>query len=123
MAQAKKKELRTLFHEILLGSRLSQFFKQEHRFHPTRKWRFDYADEQNLIAVEVEGGAWIRGRHTRGAGYIGDCDKYNTAQLLGWKILRIASVAQARSFPTLYSELRCSLKLALAVLSVRLLTH
>ncbi len=39
--------------------------------------------------MEVEGGAWTRGRHTRGKGFIGDMDKYNQAALLGYKLLRV----------------------------------
>lgn len=62
---------------------------REHRFHATRKWRFDYALPGRLmIALEVEGGVWTGGRHTRGAGYLGDCEKYNEAALLGWLVLR-----------------------------------
>ena len=60
----------------------------EHRFHTTRKWRFDLACPSRRIAVEIEGGAWSRGRHTRGVGYIGDMEKYNCAILLGWRVFR-----------------------------------
>jgi very-short-patch-repair endonuclease len=65
-------------------------FVREHRFHPTRKWRFDFAvlPIEKKIAVEVEGGVWSGGRHTRGSGYIGDMEKYNEAALMGWKVLR-----------------------------------
>ena len=60
----------------------------EYRFHPTRKFRFDWCWPEYLIAVEVEGGVWTRGRHTRGAGFLRDCFKYNEAALLGWIVLR-----------------------------------
>ncbi len=60
----------------------------EHRFHPTRRWRFDYAWPDHRVALEVEGGIWSGGRHTRGAGYLGDLEKYNAATLLGWRVLR-----------------------------------
>ena len=60
----------------------------EYRFHPFRKWRFDFAWPEQKVAVEIEGGIWTRGRHTRGAGYLGDLEKYNEAQLLGWIVLR-----------------------------------
>lgn len=56
---------------------------------PPREWRFDFAWPGWTVAVEVEGGAWSKGRHTRGAGFIADMQKYNTAALLGWKVLRI----------------------------------
>jgi hypothetical protein len=60
----------------------------EYRFHPTRRWRFDGAYPDRKIAYEVEGGVWSKGRHTRGAGYTGDCVKYNEATLLGWQVYR-----------------------------------
>ena len=61
----------------------------EYRFHPVRRWRFDYAWVDARLALEVEGGAWTRGRHTRGKGFIGDMTKYNTATIMGWRILRV----------------------------------
>ena len=60
----------------------------EYRFHPTRRWRYDYAWPDRLIAVEIEGGVWRNGRHTRGLGFLGDMEKYNTGVKLGWRILR-----------------------------------
>ncbi len=60
----------------------------EHKFHPTRKWRLDWADVKKKIAIETEGGVWVGGRHTSGSGFIKDMEKYNAAVLLGWKLLR-----------------------------------
>ena len=60
----------------------------EYRFHDTRKWRFDYAIPSKKIAVEIEGGAWINGRHNRAQGFIADMEKYNTAAAMGWRLLR-----------------------------------
>lgn len=60
----------------------------ELRFHPTRKWRFDYAFPDNKIAIEKEGGIWTGGRHSRGAGMVKDMEKYNEAELLGWHVFR-----------------------------------
>lgn len=61
----------------------------EFRFHPSRRWRFDYAWPQHKIALEVEGGAYTKGRHTRGKGFVNDMDKYNQALQLGWKVIRV----------------------------------
>ena len=61
---------------------------EEHRFHPDRRWRFDFAWPDKMIALEIEGGAWTQGRHTRGKGYEGDCEKYSEAAILGWKVIR-----------------------------------
>jgi very-short-patch-repair endonuclease len=63
-------------------------YKKDYRFHPTRKWRFDFAFLDIKIAVEIEGGTYINGRHTRGKGYRNDCEKYNAAAVLGWTVLR-----------------------------------
>jgi hypothetical protein len=61
----------------------------EYRFDPRRRWRFDYAWPERRIALEVEGGAWLRGRHNRARGFIKDLEKYNEALLLGWRVLRV----------------------------------
>ena len=60
----------------------------EHKFHPVRRWRFDYAILDKKIAIEVEGGVWSNGRHTRGSGFLKDIEKYNNATLLGWRLVR-----------------------------------
>lgn len=61
----------------------------EFMFHPTRKWRFDYAIPAAQVAIEVEGGAYTQGRHTRGRGFEADMEKYNTAEAMGWHVLRV----------------------------------
>ena len=63
---------------------------REYRFHPTRRWRFDFAWPAQKVAVEIEGGVFSRGRHTRGSGFVKDCEKYNNAALMGWTVLRFA---------------------------------
>ncbi len=62
---------------------------REYRFHPVRGWLFDLAWVDIKLAAEVEGMVWAQGRHTRGSGFIDDCEKYNTAALMGWVVLRI----------------------------------
>ena len=59
---------------------------REHRFHETRKWRFDFAYPSQKLAIEVEGGVWSGGRHTRGSGFTNDCEKYNAALMNGWRV-------------------------------------
>ena len=60
----------------------------EHRFHATRRWRFDLAWTAQKIAVEIDGGGWVNGRHSRGAGIEKDSEKFNEAILLGWRVFR-----------------------------------
>ena len=40
--------------------------------------------------VEVEGGG-PRGRHCRVVGFEKDCEKYNAAVVLGWRVLRFTT--------------------------------
>lgn len=65
-------------------------FEREVRFHPVRRWRFDYLIGEKL-AVEVEGAVYSNGRHTRGKGYESDCEKYNEALILGYRVLRFTT--------------------------------
>lgn len=60
----------------------------EFRFHPTRRWRFDFAWPEKKIALEYEGGSFVGGRHTRGAGYERDAEKYSVAAIMGWCVIR-----------------------------------
>lgn len=62
--------------------------EEEYKFLQDRRFRFDFAWPTYKVAVEVEGGAWSNGRHTRGQGYIDDCKKYNLAVMWGWSLLR-----------------------------------
>ena len=73
---------------VLCRSDLGIECVKEYRFHSTRKWRFDYAIPDYKVALEVEGGVWSGGRHIRAQGFLGDMEKYNTATLMGWKVLR-----------------------------------
>lgn len=60
----------------------------EYVFAAPRRWRFDFCFVDERLAVEIEGGAWSGGRHTRGAGFVGDMGKYNAAVILGYRVLR-----------------------------------
>lgn len=61
----------------------------EWRFHAIRRWKLDWAFLSEKLAVEVDGGAWTAGRHTRGKGFEADIEKYAEAMCLGWTILRV----------------------------------
>ncbi|MHA2903163.1 hypothetical protein ACW9FB_11820 [Ralstonia mannitolilytica] len=56
-----------------------------------RRWKFDFANPALMVALEVEGGTWTRGRHTSGKGYAADCEKYSTAAVMGWRVLRFTT--------------------------------
>jgi len=55
-----------------------------------RRWRFDLAWTDRHLAVECDGGIWIGGRHTRGAGAESDCEKISEAVALGWRVMRVS---------------------------------
>lgn len=58
----------------------------EWAFHPTRKWRFDYAYPELKIAIEVDGGIFTGGRHSGGVGQLKDMEKMNAAASAQWLV-------------------------------------
>jgi very-short-patch-repair endonuclease len=60
----------------------------EFRFHDTRKWRADFAIPSKRLLIEIDGGIFSGGRHTRGAGFLADMEKMNNATMLGYRVLR-----------------------------------
>lgn len=80
---------------------------REHKFHSSRNWRFDFAWPELHVAVEIEGGAWANGRHSRGSGFQADCEKYNAALLQGWSVFRFttAMVKSGKAIDTILSVL------------------
>ena len=63
-------------------------FVTEYQFEPKRQWRSDYFFSSANLALEIEGGAFTNGRHTRGKGFIADMEKYNAMTMQGIKLLR-----------------------------------
>ena len=63
--------------------------EREYRFAPPPRWQFNFAWPDRKIALEIEGGSYVGGRHVRGAGFEADCVKYAAAMLLKWTVLRL----------------------------------
>ena len=59
----------------------------EYRFHVVRKWRIDIAFPENKLAIEVQGGIFINGRHSRGAALLKEWEKLNTLAEMGWRVM------------------------------------
>lgn len=78
--------------ETLLRSKGYTDFIIEARFHESRRWRFDFLWPLKRVALEIEGGVFMRGRHVRPKGFIDDCEKYNAATLAGYRVYRIPVV-------------------------------
>jgi len=74
---------------VLRGPKLTP----EYKFDAKRKFRFDFYVESNglKVAVELEGGVFIRGRHLRPGGFLRDMEKYNLAASKGILVFRIPS--------------------------------
>lgn len=64
---------------------------RELQFDEARRWRFDFAWPDVSLAVEVEGGTWSAGRHSRGSGFEADCTKYAEAVIRGWSVIRVTT--------------------------------
>ena len=81
----EKQPLRDVFTAICKTD-LKQNCEKEFRFHPVRKWRFDYACPELKIAIEVDGGIFTGGRHSGGVGQLKDFEKGNAACAMGWYV-------------------------------------
>lgn len=66
----------------------------QYRFNQFRKWTFDLCWVPEMIAVEIDGGIWLKTEDGRSAGhanpkrFISDIEKLNEAALAGWLVLR-----------------------------------
>ena len=78
---------------MLLAVQLEQAgipFQREFRFATPRRWRADFAEgftsRPNL--PEIDGGGYVAGRHSRGAGMEKDAEKQSAAAILGYRVIR-----------------------------------
>ncbi len=58
---------------------------------PRRKFRWDFAWVEERLLVEVQGGTWVNGGHSRGSGVSRDCEKLNLATLHGWRSINVTT--------------------------------
>ena len=67
--------------------------KRQYKFHEDRQWKADFAwtEHQYRIILEVDGGVFSGGRHTRGAEYTKDRKRDNEATLRGWTVYRVTT--------------------------------
>jgi len=56
-----------------------------------RKWRFDFCWPAARVALEVQGGGWVHGRHTQPKGFENDCEKASHAAACGWRLLLVTA--------------------------------
>jgi very-short-patch-repair endonuclease len=90
--------------ETLLAVQLEQAgipFEREYPFAQamSRKWRADFfIDSDKMegqpmypafgLLIEIDGGGWVQGRHTRGSGFEKDAEKASAAAILGYRVIR-----------------------------------
>lgn len=58
---------------------------------PGRRFKFDFAWEEERLLVEVQGATYVRGGHSTGTGIARDMEKLNLATLAGWRVLQFDS--------------------------------
>lgn len=87
---ARKDELVAEFRQVWRGLNGPDLV-EEYPFHSARRWRADFAHLDARVIIEIDGGVWSGGRHTRGGGFIEDCAKLNAAAVSGWTVFRLAT--------------------------------
>lgn len=85
---------------------LIKSYETEYKFDEVRKFRFDWAIPELMIAIEYEGVFSAKSRHTTVAGFSEDCRKYNLAIANGWRVLRYTAL----NYLELYTDLEKILK-------------
>lgn len=60
-------------------------------FYPGRRFRFDYANHCAKAAIELDGGVFIRGRHSGGMGQVRDAEKGRLAAYSGWNVIHFTT--------------------------------
>jgi|SRR6185312_1807954 len=71
-----------------LKAHKAPFFEREFRIDPKRRFRIDIFFPKERLAVEVDGGGWINGRHSRGNGMDADAEKSALIARLPARLLR-----------------------------------
>ncbi len=107
----KRSSLEAELHQQLMATQLTVGMTQEYRFAAMasggtgpgvrqrlkdagmKDWRIDMAWIDKKLAVEIEGGIFTMGRHTRGKAFDEDSHKYNVLVLLGWRVLRFTTLS------------------------------
>lgn len=63
----------------------------EYRFDGRRMWRLDlvWLSSRRKLAIEVDGGGFVAGRHGRGTGIEADAEKFAHAAIAGFLVIRV----------------------------------
>lgn len=88
VARAKREALEDALSMQLRALGLMGDMHRQWAFCPGLRWRFDFAYPGQMLAIEVDGGTWVNGGHSRGSGIEKDCEKLAAAVILGWRVMR-----------------------------------
>ncbi len=91
--------------------------KRQYAHNPSRKWRWDFAwpldhAEYAGVLVDIQGGTFIRGGHSRGVGQDKDYEKWNDAVVRLYKPLLFGTLAMKHpeDVVTFVAEVLCNAK-------------
>lgn len=75
---------------------------EQYEFAPNRKFASDFAITAFKILIEYEGGIFMeRGGHNSYTGIQRDIEKYQLAQQLGWRVIRVTALTYTTVLKTL----------------------
>jgi very-short-patch-repair endonuclease len=98
LAKSKREKLEKKFLFVWKALKGPALAREQH-FDPNRKFRFDFCHTLSSVAIEVEGGQWIGGRHNTGAGFQRDAEKYFFATVKhGWTVVRLSESMLTREY-------------------------
>jgi very-short-patch-repair endonuclease len=66
--------------------------ERQYKFHPTRKWAADFAWPDTKVILEVNGGTYLQGAHSRGSRQRKDYEKWTSISLMGWRLILVDTV-------------------------------
>ena len=87
----EKRHIETILQVFKKDNKIIDYV-EEFRFDTIRKFRFDWYIPELKLGIEYEGIISKRSRHTNMKGYTNDCEKYNLAMTLGYRVLRYTAL-------------------------------
>lgn len=78
----------------------------EFTFALPRRWRFDAAWLEARVALEIQGGLFVAGRHSRGAALLKEHEKLNAAAAMGWRVLYYTPGTLTAQWPRVVEAIR-----------------
>ncbi len=84
---SKSRDLADSFIAFIRNRGLAEGFVRDHAPIEGRRFRIDLAHLPSKLAVEIHGGTWAQGRHSRHAGMASDLEKERLLTLAGWRCI------------------------------------